>query len=84
MTQMLKCKEEDPLDTNSRDSEDVSQYFKSEDQNFPSKRRKSSLVRREISYQEEEAEILEQSTEFSMVDGQSFDDGSTAGNQPKG
>jgi hypothetical protein len=84
MTQMLKCKEEDALDTNSRDSDDVSQYFKSEDQGFPTKRRKTSLVRREISYQDDdEAEILEkeQSTEYSITEGQSLDDGN-AGNQP--
>jgi hypothetical protein len=85
MTQMLKCKEEDALDSNSRDSDDVSQYFKtSEDQGFPTKRRKTSVVRREINYQDDDGEILEKeiSNEYSIADGQSLDDGSNAGNRP--
>ena len=48
----LICKEEILPEANSKDSDDVSQFFKCDENVPPTKRRKTALVRREINYDE--------------------------------
>ena len=80
LTQQLRCKEEDAsVDTTSRDSEDVSQYFKNEENSTPTKRRKTRLVRREISYDCDHEIKKGNSVEYPVSDHHSYDDSLNSG-----
>jgi hypothetical protein len=80
--QNLKCKEEVLADTNSRDSDDVSQFFRSDDNAcVQTKRRKYSMVRREISYEEsaDKFDDKERMEEYCIETHQSYNDSLNAG-----
>ena len=67
------------MDTTSRDSEDISQYFRNEENSTPMKRRKTKLVRREISYDCDHEAEKGNSVEYPVSDYHSYDDSLTSG-----